>query len=42
MTLPINDLYLGNVMKRGMHHSRSLDLREEMMVQEPTDKLLGS
>jgi hypothetical protein len=28
--------------KRGMHHPRSLDLREEMMVQELTDKLLGS
>jgi len=28
--------------KPGMHHPRSLDLREEMMVQELTDKLLGS
>ena len=28
--------------KRGTHHPRSLDMREEMMVQELTDKLLGS
>ena len=28
--------------KRGMHHPRSLDLQEEMMVQGLTDKLLGS
>ena len=28
--------------KRGMHHPRSLDLQEEMIVQGLTDKLLGS
>jgi hypothetical protein len=28
--------------KRGIHHTRSLDLREEMMVQGMTDELLGS
>jgi hypothetical protein len=28
--------------KRGMQHPRSLDLREEMMVQGLTDKLLAS
>jgi hypothetical protein len=28
--------------KRGMQHPRSLDMREEMMVQGLTDKLMGS
>ena len=28
--------------RHGMHHPPSLDLREEMMVQALTDKLLGS
>ena len=28
--------------RRRMHHPRSLDLQEEMMVQGLTDKLLGS
>jgi hypothetical protein len=28
--------------RHGMHHPPTLDLREEMMVQELTDKLLGS
>jgi hypothetical protein len=28
--------------KRAMHHPRNLDLREEMMVQGLTDRLLGS